>query len=216
MVTRGNINLIKTSYRGFKLQTYTNKELVIVFDKPNDELRQLVKDDSEVVLVEVEPNYTLGKLRNISVSNASGEFICQWDDDDLYAPERISICMHVLQSSNADAVFLKRWILWWEKRKLLSVSNYTAWEGSIFAKKSIMIDYPPMSKGEDTFMTVHLQTHHKCKLFDTPQLYCYRITGENTWDETFHENLFSNASKVYTPEEFESVFKFPCFIPLNE
>ena len=86
MVTRGNFDLAKTAYYSFQLQTWSNKELIIVCDAGADELRGLVASDIQVKFIEAPSGLSLGELRNISIAQASGDFVCQWDDDDLYAP----------------------------------------------------------------------------------------------------------------------------------
>lgn len=215
MVTRGNVDLAKTAYHSFRLQTWLNKELIIVCDSSSEQLRKMVASDEQVKYIEVPPGFSLGELRNISVSQASGDFVCQWDDDDLYAPERISVSLGVLISASVDAVFLNSWVVWWMQRNLMCISPSRVWEGSLLARRSVMPVYPALKKGEDTTITQWITEHFPVAVIECPQLYCYRITGENTWDEEHFENLFSAASKHFKPEEFDGVFTLPCFASLQ-
>jgi glycosyltransferase involved in cell wall biosynthesis len=213
MVTRGDMDLIYASYSSFKSQSWKNCELVIVCDNVGDELRSLADEDcGKIRLVEVQNGaFTLGDLRNLSVARARGEFICQWDDDDLYDPDRISISMKVLIESSVEAVFLCRWLMWWEKRGLLSISPSRIWEGSLFARKSAISIYPSIAKGEDSVVTDWITKYYSISLIDYPQLYCYRVTGQNTWTINHFEQLFGNSSKAFKADEFITVFKLPCF-----
>ncbi len=213
MVTRGNMELIRQSYRSYKSQSWKHRELVIVSENVSDELRCLADDDcGEIRLVEVpKGSFTLGDLRNLSVARSRGDFICQWDDDDLYDPDRISISMKVLIESSVEAVFLYRLLLWWESRGRLSISSSRVWEGSIFARRSAISIYPSFAKGEDSIVTERIIRNNPVSLINYPQLYCYRVTGKNTCDVNHFENWFNHSSKVFKEEEFEAVFKLPCF-----
>jgi glycosyltransferase involved in cell wall biosynthesis len=212
MVTRGSINLIKQSYKGFKSQSWANKELVIVCDEVSDTLRALVSSDSDhIKLIEVQKGLSLGELRNISIAHSRGEYICQWDDDDLYDPRRLSASMKVLIDSSSEVVFLNRWIMWWESRNLASISSRRLWEGSMLALRSVIPIYSAIRKGEDSLMVRSMCKHHSIAVMDFPELYCYRVTGENTWDESHFEALFNASTHKFSDEEWLMISKLPCF-----
>ena len=213
MVTRGDMNLIRESYRAFKSQSWKNRELVIVSENVTDELRSLARGDSdEVKLVEVHKGTTtLGDLRNLSVARSRGDFVCQWDDDDLYDPDRISICMKVLIESSSDAVFLSRCLLWWKSMGRVAISPVRVWEPSIFARRAVLPIYPSIGKGEDSVVTDWIARYHPISIIDYPQLYCYRVTGNNTSSVDHFEMWFSHATRVFKENEFAAVYKLPCF-----
>jgi hypothetical protein len=54
-------------------------------------------------------------------------------------------------------------------------------------------------------------THFPVALVEYPQLYCYRVTGENTWKGKHFDQLFDQATRTFKKEEFGEVFKLPCF-----
>ncbi len=217
MVTRGNMALIRQSYAGFKSQTWQQRELVIVCDQVSEPLRALARaDPAQVRLVEVPAGLALGDLRNISIAHSRGDFVCQWDDDDLYDPRRVAVCMQLLTEAGVDAVFLGRWLIWWEARNLLCLSGTRIWEGSMLASRSAIPVYPALSKGEDTLMCARMLKRTAFALIDYPQLFCYRITGENTWDEAHFDGILKNATQTFRPEEHEGVFRLQCFAALHE
>lgn len=216
MVTRGNMNLIRASYDSFSSQSWKHKELIIVCDNVTEELRNLAASNPhEVRLVEAPPGNLLGDLRNLSVARCRGDFICQWDDDDLYDPNRIAISMRILSQASVDAVFLNSWLMWWEARRLLAVSPVSAWDGSMLARRSVVPIYPSLAKGEDNFVTNWICRNHPVALIEYPQLYLYRVTGENTWDEQHFERLFRSASRIFSTAELDEAFKLPCFAFAN-
>ncbi|HQT65595.1 MAG: hypothetical protein B7Z75_06030 [Acidocella sp. 20-57-95] len=211
MVSKGNMQFIQSAHRQFKAQTWPNKELVIVSSNISPALRQLAGADPDIVLCEAPAGQSLGELRNISVARASGEFICQWDDDDLYDPQRIAVAMGVLLKASVSAVFLQNLLLWWQARGKLAISVLRLWEGTILAHRSVVPVYPALTKGEDSAVANWITQHHSVALIDCADLYCYRVTGENTWNEAHFEKMFETASRVFAPEEFADVLALPCF-----
>jgi glycosyltransferase involved in cell wall biosynthesis len=187
MVTRGDIRLISSALHCFDLQTYPNKELVIVYDDKDSSVAQFIEQRrmANVKLVYVEGRRSLGELRNISIQKASGPIVCQWDDDDLYGMDRLRIQAGILIKSRLSAVFLKRWLIWWPAKEILAISSKRIWEGSMLSWKHCIPSYPHIVRGEDTVMVAQLRKTNRIGLLDMPSLYCYVMHSNNTWDESF-------------------------------
>jgi glycosyltransferase involved in cell wall biosynthesis len=102
MVSRGDAFPARFAIDCYRTQTYPNRELVIVCDRPNSELSSLVSalGDPSIKYTET-PRMVLGDLRNASVAAASGAVLCQWDDDDLFHPHRLSCQVKALFNSGA-------------------------------------------------------------------------------------------------------------------
>lgn len=211
MVTRGNPVLVSQALACFRAQTWQHKELVVVCERVTKELRELLKYDKQVRLIEVTQKLSLGDLRNLSVARSEGTYICQWDDDDLYDPTRIEVQMNVLMATCVQSTFLSRWLIWWPARDRLVLSSSRVWEGSMLAHRSVIPVYPSLPRREDSYVARWVTAHHPTALIDLPQLYCYRVTGENTWDEGHFERMFSRATKVFKDEEKRAMMKLPCF-----
>ena len=186
MVSKGREFPARFAIACFQDQTYENRELVIVVDDPACELIPYVirLQDDRIRLVEVPAGAkTLGELRNIAVASARGEYICQWDDDDLYAPERIQTQLAALLSTHASACVLRRWTLWWPDAKRLAISGVRLWEGSILALKRAMPPYPAWRRGEDTEMMVSLTRRERVLSIEAPSLYVYVHHANNTFNQ---------------------------------
>lgn len=208
MVTRGNIDYITRSIQMFNLQSWPYKELLIVTDNASDDLRSIPQKEANLIrLIEVPPGLSLGDYRNISVARANGSFICQWDDDDFYHQDRILTMMTILQETNVEAAFLSRWLMWWEARETLAVSGPRIWEGSMVARKSAIRIYPSSPRAEDTAMVNSLAANSRIAMVDAPHLYCYSITGNNTWNEQHFEGLLQNASQIFTGEQYQKLLE---------
>ena len=197
MVTKGETSFVKRAIKLFENQSWSNKELIIISDKKNEEIISVIEESAcDIKFCLAQDGLTLGDLRNISIARANGEFLIQWDDDDLYHKDRILTMMNVLRESNADLAFLSKWQLYWISKKQLALSPTRMWEGSVIMKRSASIIYPSLNKGEDTAVVTHQIKKHKIALVNAPHLYTYCITGLNTHDENHFKALF-NKAKLY-------------------
>ena len=214
MVTRGNVEMVRSSLACFRAQTWPNKELVVVCAAVTAPLRELLNRSNEK-LIEVPGLLTLGNLRNIAISMASGDYICTWDDDDLYDPSRLTVSMQVILQSGVAAVFLNQLLIWWPERDLLALSGSRTWENSMVAKRAAVPVYPSMAKSEDFVAVDYLCRHHSFAMLDAPTMYCYRITGENTWDEAHFEGLLSHSPKCFEGTEKVDLLNSTLFSSAN-
>lgn len=206
MVTRGFVPILRHSAECFRCQTYPHRELVVVSGQDGDEVASFFRsqDYQGVKLVHAPVGLSLGSLRNMGISYASGEIIAQWDDDDLSDPNRLTYSVNVLMASgNAAAAFLSRVLIWWPARKLLLVSGERAWEGSMVGWRRAIPIYPALEKGEDTHVARNLYHDHPIALFELPLLYVYTVTGHNTCEEEHFERLLANAQVVCRDEQYD-------------
>jgi glycosyltransferase involved in cell wall biosynthesis len=93
-----------------------------------------------------------------------------------------------------DLVFLSRWFHWWPARRSFCDAIPRIWEGSMLARKSCMVNYPSLPKGEDTEVIQQLISQHPLALVDWPELYVYTVTGKNTWDSAHFERHWEQAT----------------------
>lgn len=93
-VTKNRLDLLKKSIDCYIKQNYQNKELIIVSQDSDENFKQIkeylnIVKRSDISLFQVPDYVSLGSLRNTSIEIAKGDLICQWDDDDLYHPDRL-------------------------------------------------------------------------------------------------------------------------------
>jgi hypothetical protein len=187
-------------------QTYPNLELVVVVQD-----RELAERYSEAARADgrrwrigvARPDLTLGELRNIAVSMSMGPYACQWDDDDWYHPERVEAqlghlvaaeeAMWALQGPPADgkhhvdACVLRRWTMCWPERGRYHVSWENDWPGTLLARTGALRGrYPAQGTAEDSAVLRGLRVAR----LDRPELYLYRVHGQNTWPTSHFETLF--------------------------
>jgi hypothetical protein len=207
MVTRGRLFPSRFAVDCFLGQTWTERELVLVCDAPGSAIEDYCRGlgDARIRIVYPEtPAANLGELRNLSLRAARGEWICQWDDDDLYHPQRLELGMLLAQSLHANALFLSRWLLWSPAARRIGVSGAREWEGSMLARADRVPPYPALARGEDTAVMHAMLARGRVALVDAPWLYTYVQTGANTWTGQHFDAIWRAASFVEAPDRYDA------------
>jgi glycosyltransferase involved in cell wall biosynthesis len=212
-VTLNRIGLLKSAIRCYTEQTYPNKELVIVTDGSPRYMRaienhvaSLGRDDIRLVFLEGE--HTLGRLRNIAMKSASGEIICQWDDDDLFHPRRLAEQAAAMRAEDARAVFLTDQLqFFYDERRLLwidwALDSWipTMWNlipGTLMMYRDDRFAYPESGEharmGEDTaFLASFYHELPIARIGGKGWLYLYTYHGRNTYDAEHHRALVATC-----------------------
>lgn len=101
---------IRDTLRSALVQTWTNKEIIVVDDGSTDRSRDLVRGFLQhgIRLIEQE-NQGASAARNRALSEAQGDFIQFLDADDLLAPDKIEIQMKRLSAESADRIAAGAW-----------------------------------------------------------------------------------------------------------
>lgn len=220
MVTKNRPALARCAITCFQKQTYTRRELIIVDDSPGEGLATYVRELKDPRIRHIwlqDQQQTLGELRNLAVSLAEGEFIAQWDDDDLSHPQRLAIQMAALSSLDTDACFLARETLWWPGRGELKISTQKMWEGSSVCRKSKLAAYPSLRKGEDVPVIAKMFSENRIALLDLPLLYFYVFHSNNTWDiEHFQAQWRIGSDRLLADEYQRQLRALDRLMPLSD
>jgi len=206
MVTKNRADLAQRSVRCFQQQTYPNKELVIVDDGEDDSLGQWVDrvDNERITHVRLPAeNRSLGELRNIAVERATGEYVAQWDDDDLSDPRRLEIQLAAIRVLQTDACFLERHQIWWPDGRRLALSCRRIWESSFVCAKAKLPPYPALRQGEDTPVIGQVVAEGRVAVLDLPQLYAYVFHGANTFAAEHWEEHWLGATELYEGDMYD-------------
>jgi glycosyltransferase involved in cell wall biosynthesis len=228
MVTTGRQDLIKKSIACYARQTYKNKELVIVC-QGTDEHNQLIEGvinalgRDDIQFVPAPPDITLGHMRNISLELTRGDIVCQWDDDDLYHPNRILSQYKALTSSTEYvgsfySGFLKffnipeaRQMYWVDWSREIPDSHKYLCGSAMFYKEMfyefrnmIYPEYGSQCKTEED-LNVLEKLMLKGEIADVPDKhhYIYVYHGGNTYDLAHHQMAINTmvSQKVLASKE---------------
>jgi glycosyltransferase involved in cell wall biosynthesis len=197
--------MLERSIDAYCRQTFDTRELIIVVDSTSEEeayqirgyVAHLARDDIRVVLPS--KKLALGALRNLSWREAGGEFICQWDDDDLNHPSRIELQLSALRSSGKPACYLQEFMQYFPADLCLYKLNFgVSPDGvavnTLMCLRKLAVRYPesgPESvRGEDKALITEIRRLGGYHAFSgVPYLYIYVSHGANTWDDGHHRML---------------------------
>lgn len=206
MVTNDRPRLAERAIECFIAQSYPNRELIVLDGSDSDQLQQGV----EAIRIrkiklhrEPQAGRSMGELRNLAVEKSAGQYVCIWDDDDLYDPDRLSIQMAAITSLGADACFLARLQLWWPARRILALSFRRTWEGSMICAKGKMPRYPALHRGEDPPVAYRLWRSQRVVILDEPRLYTYVFHGGNTTGATQFTQHCAAATEQWTGDAYD-------------
>ncbi len=199
----GRIELLVDAVRCFAAQSHAARELVVVHDGSlafHADVRAVLAQQggSAPAVVRRVPAQSLGSLRNHTVAVASGELVCQWDDDDLFHPERLAAQLLRLDESGAVACLFTEQLHLFETTAELCYDDWTVEhfpmcfiQGTLLARRADLPPYPDLKRGEDS-VAVHRLVARRSKLAglqDAGELYVYRFTGANAWDHDHHRAI---------------------------
>jgi len=201
----------------FFAQTWPDRELVILHDgddASHEAWSRLAAEtrDAEVRVLQAPAGLTLGQLRNVAVDAARGHYVCQWDDDDRYHPQRIALQLAALRDASADFCFLRDQLHWFQHEGDL---NWDDWngegfplnfvQGSLLGKRALMPRYPEIALGEDTgaALAIIAAGHRIVRLANAGWCYVYIFHGGNVWDAAHHRA--QSRSKQRSPAMMQNL-----------
>jgi len=203
MVTANRKHFVVRSLMSFKRQTYKNKELIIVDDGQEDLstlLADLPANGVKYIKLEKKEENILGSLRNISLQEATGDFVTQWDDDDWYHPDRIRIQAEVLLQGY-EMCCLSSALIHIDSEPFFDHPYISFFRkgvpGSIMHQRDFSIQYPRMRIAEDD---IYLKTWLKRPYIKLPisfaHLFIRCFHGANTW----HKEHFLKQMRNTLPD----------------
>jgi glycosyltransferase involved in cell wall biosynthesis len=208
-VTSDRLLLLKEAIACYCAQTWERRELVVVAAGTRryraavaDYARALARDDIRVIPVD-EPA-SLGRLRNLSLDHARGELVCQWDDDDLYHPDRVRVQVDALLRADARGCFLtehlqlfteERALYWidWKCNPRLPLDQQLV-PGTLVARRHPSLRYPESGRdagsGEDNVVrTAVVAGGAVAPTAGHGPMYIYRFHGRNVTPREHHEHI---------------------------
>jgi len=122
-------------WRCFDAQTWPDKELVVIEtyeETPSSYLQVKAKSDSRIVHIpiKVKPgkDFTVGLKRNMTLHVASGEFIVNFDDDDLYAKNYVQTIVGHMQKTGLIGTTLSAWYNYYTGKGVCTFSDPEGWD----------------------------------------------------------------------------------------
>ena len=105
--TYNRVDYLLECLESIRYQTYSNLEIIIISDGGTDtsEIEVEALDDSRIKWYNLNMNYGRpAPARNFGLNQASGQFICFCDDDDMWVQDKIERQLRIL-GSDSDLTF---------------------------------------------------------------------------------------------------------------
>jgi glycosyltransferase involved in cell wall biosynthesis len=209
MVTRDRLTLAKRAIRCLARQSYPLVELVIVTDGTERFRLALERYAAEAGLDRVrtvpvnEPGLSLAALRNISLEAASGDVVCQWDDDDCCHAERIAVQLGRMRAEAGQVSFLTDHLQFLEDDRALVWVDWMLGgqpgrdqlaPGTVMMERDSRFRYPEtgpfVRRGEDSAFLWSLYDQARVvPVRGQGHLYLYTYHGRTTFDRERHYRL---------------------------
>ena len=224
MVTRNRVHLARRALACLKDQHWDNKELIIVDDGDAD-YTALVNHYGACFPIHYHrlrdnQGQTLGALRNLCLELAQGDYCIQWDDDEWYHPQRISIQMQALLQHQADATVLRSTLMHLDDASMVNRPYRTQLKrgtpGTILHRRT-HLRYPAMRRHEDTRFLRAIANEGKVHCIDDhAHLFIRCFHGSNTWHrkhfyERLHRGLKNRWHYLNARYRHRDLFSHPSF-----
>lgn len=206
VVTANRPHLLRRAVRCFNRQSYPHRELVVLDDGTED-LTPALADVPAAQLryerIPRQPDNVLGALRNQSLDLARGTYVAQWDDDDWYHPDRLTIQIRALERG-AAACTIAATLMHLNTPDFLRhpyVGHLRGGvPGTIVHRRDDAIRYPAQRRAEDSvYLDAWRERGHAELSDDYAHLFIRTFHGANTWEQThFHRRLRNSVPRLAT------------------
>ncbi len=221
-VTRDRSWFLKRAVEGFLNQTWPSKELVVVPDGRAtnrswvfEYVKSLRRKNIRAVMPK--PGCSLGELRNYAVGAADGDVVCNWDDDNIYHPERLKTQYEGMREAEVSFSFIRDYFhLFEDTREIYIVRQDRArGAGTFMHEHSPLVKYDSIDRNEETALLKNIlenkQVHY---LEDRPYVYVRVYHGANAWGRAYHLPYGTAFGKDLPMEKLaELVSKLPDAVP---
>jgi glycosyltransferase involved in cell wall biosynthesis len=211
MVTRDRVRLAGRALRCLAAQTWPAVELVVIDDGDQDYEPVLAPLRARMTVryckLRPEPGRRLGALRNLALDEARGELCAQWDDDEWYHPDRLTVQARAVlpgtartgeasgptrSADDAIACVLKATLMHVDTAALAELP-YRADAGlgtpGTIVHRRTALRYPNLARNEDGEFLAALARRGRIAVLDRSHshLFIRCFHGANTWEARHFE-----------------------------
>ncbi len=184
---------VRLAIQHFLQQDYPYKELLII-DDGDDPVGDLADNVAGVRYIRLRQRLSIGAKRNLACREARGEIIAHWDDDDWYAPNRLSYQTAPILSGEADLTGLDNAYtltlpdgMFWTTQHVLHQRMFVGdVHGGTLVFRKCLIDeglrYPEVSIAEDAkLLKQALQRGKRLARLPNEGVFVYVRHDQNAW-----------------------------------
>lgn len=147
---------IRNVFKNYKNQKFEEKELLIILNKDDMNIRKWKKRaerHKNVSVYQLPEHYSLGKCLNFAIRKVKYDIIAKFDDDDYYAPNYLTQAVESMKKHNADVVGKSEFFTYMEGLKMLVVRKSEMIAGATLVfKKQVWekVKFSSVRVGSDT------------------------------------------------------------------
>lgn len=198
--TRNRADFVLQSIRYFERQDYPERELIVV-DDGDDGLAARLPASPRIRYLRLDRRHSIGAKRNLACREARGQILAQWDDDDWYAPGRLSAQVAPLLAGQADITGLvagtffelPAWAFWTCTPALHArMFAEDVHGGTLVYRRDVLrlSHYPDRSLAEDAaFLRRAVRQGARLARLENPGLFVYLRHEVNSWSFRCGEHL---------------------------
>jgi glycosyltransferase involved in cell wall biosynthesis len=214
MPTYNRRPFVPQAIKYFLRQDYPRRELIVV-DDGTEPVADLIADDSRIRYIRSPRRCSIGEKRNHACEIANGEVIIFWDDDDWYAPNRISYQVIPLLEGRADVTCLCNNPMLWLPTKQFWACTTELYDhmffqgihgGTIAFCKALWSQYarfPDTSLAEDiAFVAAAMRRGARLEKLDNANTFIYVRHNANAWQFTPGSFLDNGGWQKVEPPSF--------------
>lgn len=155
--TYNSLNYLKETINSVKKQKYPNYEIIIIDNYSNDLTEEYINklNDSSIIFKKIHNYGIIAKSRNEAIRLASGKYIAFLDSDDLWHPNKLEICIEIINKNKLDFIAhkltTKKKFLKINESKLNNIKNINflklysnpnvIMNSSVVLKKNLLLKY---------------------------------------------------------------------------
>jgi glycosyltransferase involved in cell wall biosynthesis len=216
MPTANRRRFVPRAIEYFLRQDYPHRELIIV-DDGAEPIDDLVPDHTAIRYIHLAKKHSIGTKRNLACQASRGTLIVCWDDDDWYAPHRISYQVAPLLEGRADVSGLDRGLLlslparqFWASTAQLHRRMFA--EGVVGGTMAFWkrlweqgVRFPDASLAEDAaFLQSLIRRGARLERLANDDTFIYVRHGQNSWQFTPGHFLDGRGWRRVEPPSFLS------------
>lgn len=199
-ITHDRVPMLRRAVACFLAQTHPACELLVLHENRDHStaayLAGLNEPAIRSVVVPSLPRMTLGAKRNLAMSQARGDCMAVWDDDDWSGPGRLAAQAKVLALSGQPACTLRQVCVWDGLTGAAYLSQARHWECTLLVRIDAMPPYTDVDTGGDVPPVVQMSEAGQLAWVNAPYLYVYIYHGRNVGTRAhFRRNIFDESKK---------------------
>lgn len=216
-ITQNRADMLLKSVLSFDQQNYPNKELVISYSQDDEETILIINNlllisKIRILAIERSCGESIGKARNDAISKCNGDYICMWDDDDIFYFTRLADQYNLLQGNGRyfQSSIITQVTLFDSTTNKAYISIPYNWTGTLLCKKEYILKYPCKDSNQfECAPVIDFLESKKLILRDLlhPSLYVYVYHGSNVIDY-FHFQLFIRKSQPLNKKYAQSIHDY--------